>query len=50
MNLFVTDTDPAICAMNLDDKRVGKLLMECNQMMSLALKTHWEDNSYVGLS
>lgn len=47
MNLFVTDTDPVICAMNLDDKRVGKLLMECNQMMSLALKTHWEDNSYV---
>lgn len=47
MNLFVTDIDPVICAMNLDDKRVGKLLMECNQMMSLALKTHWEDDSFV---
>lgn len=47
MNLFVTDPDPVVCAMNLDDKRIGKLLMECNQMMSLALKSHWEDDSYV---
>lgn len=43
MNLFVTDPDPVVCAMNLDDKRIGKLLMECNQMMSLALKAHWPD-------
>jgi hypothetical protein len=47
LNLFVTDPDPVVCAMNLDDKRIGKLLMECNQMMSLALKSHWEDDSYV---
>lgn len=47
MNLFVTDPDPVVCAMNLDDKRIGKLLMECNQMMSLALKSRWEDDSYV---
>ena len=43
MNLFVTDPDPEVCARNLDDKRVGKLLMECNQMMSLAIKHHWPD-------
>ena len=47
MNLFVTHTDPEICAQNLDDKRVGKLLMEANQMLSLAIKVrldskHWE--------
>ena len=49
MNLFVTDPDPVVCAMNLDDKRIGKLLMECNQMMSLAVKSHWpeDDGSYV---
>lgn len=49
MNLFVTDPDPVVCAMNLDDKRIGKLLMECNQMMSLAIKSHWpeDDGSYV---
>lgn len=44
MNLFVTSLDPEECARNLDDKRVGKMLMECNQMMSLAIKTHWPDN------
>lgn len=49
MNLFVTDPDPVVCAMNLDDKRIGKLLMECNQMMSLAIKSQWpeDDGSYV---
>lgn len=47
MNLFVTDTDPVLCARALDDKRVGKMLMEANQMLSLAVKTFWEDDSYV---
>lgn len=41
MNLFVTDSDPVKCAHALDDKRVGKLLMECNQMLGLAVKEHW---------
>lgn len=38
MNLFVTDFCPIECAIALDDKRVGKLLMEANQMLSLAVK------------
>jgi hypothetical protein len=45
LNLFVTDPNPTVCAMNLDDKRIGKLLMECNQMMSLAIKSHWPDDN-----
>jgi hypothetical protein len=40
VNLFVTDEDPVACARALDDKRVGKLLMEANQMMSMAVKRH----------
>jgi Pyrimidine dimer DNA glycosylase len=44
MNLFVTHEDPEICAHNLDDKRVGKMLMEANQMLSLAVKSHWPDD------
>lgn len=40
MNIFVTDEDPRKCAEALDDKRVGKLLMEANQMLSLAIKAH----------
>lgn len=38
MNLFVTDFSPKQSAINLDDKRVGKLLMEACQMMSLGIK------------
>ena len=38
MNLFVTDECPIKSAQALDDKRVGKLLMEANQMLSLAVK------------
>ena len=38
MNLFVTSKCPYTCATALDDKRVGKLLMEANQMLSLAVK------------
>jgi hypothetical protein len=51
MNLFVTSEDPTECAMWLDDKRVGKLLMEANQMLSLAVKLNWpdDDGSYVFL-
>lgn len=49
MNLFVTSTDPEQCARNLDDKRVGKMLMEATQMLSLALKMNWPDDSYESL-
>lgn len=38
MNLFVTSECPIECAIALDDKRVGKMLMEANQMLSLAVK------------
>lgn len=47
MNLFVTDESPIKSARNLDDKRVGKLLMECCQLLSVAAKFHWEDNGYI---
>lgn len=40
MNIFATHEDPEICAYWLDDKRVGKMLMEANQMMSQAVKEH----------
>ena len=34
MNLFILDEDPVLAAQCLDDKRVGKLLMEACQMLS----------------
>jgi hypothetical protein len=48
MNLFVTSNCPTNSAIALDDKRVGKMLMEANQMLSLAIKLHvhqveWEE-------
>ena len=47
MNIFITDSDPVKCAHALDDKRVGKLLMEQNHMLSLAIKEHyWIDDWY----
>lgn len=42
MNLFVLDEDPVKAAQGLDDKRVGKLLMEANQMLSVAVNKHSE--------
>lgn len=47
MNLFATDTCPVKSAQALDDKRVGKLLMEANQMMSLAIK-EWDPQNLLG--
>jgi len=40
MNLFVSSFCPRESAQFLDDKRVGKLLMEANQLLSLAIKLH----------
>ena len=34
MNLFILDEDPVLAAHGLDDKRVGKLLIEAAQMLS----------------
>lgn len=33
MQIAVTDTNPMMAAMNLDDKRVGKLLLEAGQLL-----------------
>jgi hypothetical protein len=52
MNIFVTSPCPRECARNLDDKRVGKLLMEANQMLSLAIKhsrPDWQDHVGPGM-
>lgn len=40
MNIFATHEDPRRCALALDDKRVGKMLMEANLMLSRALQRH----------
>lgn len=45
MNLFATSQCPRESALSLDDKRVGKLLMEANQMMSVAVKIHYAEDS-----
>lgn len=47
MNIFAFDPDPALCARWLDNKRVGKLLMEANQMLSLAVKILDEDLDWI---
>ena len=40
MNIFVTDDDPRICAINLDNKRVIKMILESAQMLCTALAQH----------
>lgn len=45
MNLFVTDLDPKVSALALDDKRIGKMLIEACQMMSTAVLYHHPDNA-----
>ena len=49
MNIFVTSPNAVQCAIWLDDKRVGKMIMESNQMLTQAVKTKfpkklWEDH------
>ena len=38
MNIFLTDPCPRQCAINLDDKRVNKMLLETAQLLSSAMK------------
>jgi Pyrimidine dimer DNA glycosylase len=38
MNIFLTDPCPRQCAINLDDKRVNKMLLETAQLLSSALR------------
>lgn len=40
MNIFVTSACPAACAQALDDKRIGKLLLESVEMLCLSLYAH----------
>jgi hypothetical protein len=44
MNLFILDENPRLAAAGLDDKRIGKALMECTQMMSVAVEKHGDPN------
>ena len=37
MNIFATSSSPYDCALALDDQRVGKMLIETNQMLSTVL-------------
>lgn len=37
MNIFVTDTDPRLCAEMLDDVRLNKMIVETAQMLSTAI-------------
>lgn len=38
MNIFISDTDPIKSAINLDDKRVNKMLLESAQLLCTALR------------
>ncbi len=44
MQIFVTDKNPQICAQNLDDKRVIKMILESAQLLSNAYYYHNWDN------
>lgn len=48
MNIFATDSDPVLAARALDDRRVGKLLVETAQILSTALDdmNSWRSNLY----
>jgi hypothetical protein len=46
MNIFVTDLDPEVCAQNLDDKRVIKMILESAQMLSTAMNTRGGQGPY----
>lgn len=40
MNIFFSDKDPVKAAINLDDKRVNKMILESAQMLCTALHMH----------
>lgn len=40
VNIFITDEDPRVSAINLDDKRVIKMVLESAQMLCTALHQH----------
>lgn len=45
MQIFVTDPNPYICAKNLDDKRVVKMVLESCQLLNNVLILKYNDNS-----
>jgi len=45
MQIFVTDPNPYICARNLDDKRVVKMVLESCQLLNNVLLLKYNDNS-----
>lgn len=48
MNIFVTDEDPVRAAINLDDKRLVKMVLETSQLLSTALHNlgYWTQGLY----
>jgi hypothetical protein len=40
MNLFITSSDPVVCARDLDDRRLIKSILETAQLLSTALRQH----------
>ncbi len=45
VNIFVTDENPNVACLHLDDKRLGKMLMESCQLLSIAVHHHRPDIS-----
>lgn len=43
MNIFVTDTCPVRSALNLDDKRINKMIVESAQMLSSAVYKYTQE-------
>ena len=46
MNIFVTDENPRVCAENLDDKRVIKMVLESAQILSTAVTLNGGQGMY----
>lgn len=46
MNIFLTDPDPKVCAIALDDKRVVKMALESAQLLATALSSFGVATSY----
>lgn len=47
MNIFATDENPCIAANWLDDKRQNKMIIECAQMLSTALRIVTDNDSEI---
>lgn len=45
MNIFITDFDPQVAVLHLDDSRIRKMNIETAQIVSTALREEWGINS-----